>query len=1350
VAIQPEWRRQQQFDGWAPFRLFEEVVPPLVGKEKVSAIKTIVAILKRHYKLLMMTAAAEIELGKLARKFSNELNKILDFVNFYVSLQGETAQERSTALLEILEATANHFKSLLELSEPLESDPTFLQQVSFSIRLCLLHWLYLCNPSGTGKPLVSKIMQQHIISILQSVSSVATTLCRPVAIQTHSGSYCALYLQYLQTLFRLQLGQDEASSLGSSIWHFVSETLKTMSSSESKWSLVLLVAANNSSALIHAPLLLQYPGWEVVQELLAADLLKTPSNVRSSPTKDPTGPSRGIQDLMLRFRYFCGIWPSPPLDVIALLGRYFADRLWRPSALPLEYYDQEGIRNSPHGFDTYLSILSDAIYSASTIETRKIRIQISKNIEIFLNILDDLPSRNLDAHQEVPILLRNCFQFAIISAPFMSDTDVQNVLLERLLAFEFESLSPLASRLVIQGSFRLLSVLSRKSSLAHNHIKKEVRDELEDIYGFLATDYTTDEDLTPPNGEPKGIYLRNVDLELVPFDQARKSLISKMAGSMLDHLVSSYLHLLANAGTVPSSSLLAAHTTTSTHLAQGISKKSKYGSLAVDFNGGPIVYAEKAVTTYMKQLMKTCSTSLSSAMLDLVALNRFGELLASTTVSVAVRRSCHDALQALIVATRYTTLESEVKSKMDTLWKSAARPFYSSSTPPKVVQSVGELQGLMVQVLGDQPLWHWSELISTVYRRDAVFRTTPIFALRTWLELLHAMVKGNLYRTPYVAPNTAFAVGSILINAGLEANPHPAQVEILQLIRGFSRSAIGNFPIPLHFLAQHIIDLPTLELAQRNPPPGIVSKKILENFQFSKKENPTLSHEWAPFFPQLLRHIDTVISQNRSELSNGSLSNSKLLGYDDMVYPCVAYFLKTVPFWLHNTADPRYNVFKSLMTELFIAPIQAMAVSNANPDSSTTTASHNSRTGPNSGISSSTAAASSAGVQLGTGMILGVKGPKATSSRSAPTASALPPSSAQQRSRIAIGPTSVNENAIRMLPLAMHALAQLDLESSAELQRNLCDITVGVFRSFLSGKEGTPDARLIEQFANGFVGFDANVDTSSPEYMVLEGRLKLVRTFFFANVVPWLTKSIEKGDPDSFDTNAFVLARVLSWILLKLKHVPHSEMELVSLFLMSVHYILDLFRSRKPTSGSLVKKELIGYVTTFCSTIYKLVRHSAAMPWIQSQDLSCYQFLASTFKEVVFALLRDFEYIANGKWPTATNEAALQTSLRLDHVNGVFERQIEASTVPLSVLVLVDPSGPVDGLKDLARTEFQILEYLRLLGALEPVAAVMDSIKRLIYEPDPAFSARHARADVKGAIEVWRQEFVRLSIFFKK
>jgi hypothetical protein len=1370
IPMLPLWRETKKIrPGPSPFRLFGEVIPPLCQDDFTSSITILVAILKRHFKLLMMASAAEIELEKLGAEFEHELSLLVDFFEYYTSVLFELPSSKRKTLTQTLETLSIQFKPLLELSEPIQSDLTVHIQVCFSIRLCVLHLFYICNPPSDMGKIMHPLLLQHVIDALQTVSKSAHILCHPLSEHGHSSTFYQLQLQYIQHLFRLQMTFDNETTPGGSIWTILSETTKLLSG-ESRWSLVLLSSAINTNMLIKMDSLLYYPGWEVVQELTSGELLKTPNSARNSPTKDPTGPARGMKDLLPRIKYFLDIWPSPPAELLTLLGRFFSERFWRLHS-SLDYYDHvNALYSSSNVFDAYLYMIVSSVYGSSKMEEKKIKIFISKSIELFLNVLDDLSSLGLEANTEVPLLLRNSFQFAIAVAPFMSDMDIQNVLLERLLAFSFEQLSPLASRIALQGMFKLLAILSGKRPATMKTAKQELQNELEDIYGYLDAESTHVETLETEKSGPPTPYFRNVDDGLVLFAGARKALVERFASPILDCIIPNYIQL---ASSTHPNTLYANHAvsiTTATHLAQAPSKKQKKIS-DFDESSSPLHNAEKLVITYLKQCKLIFSEHLSLASMDLLMVARIGELLSTASVSMAIRQHLNVLIQSLIVSTRYTTLETEVKAKMELLWNFAQRALQSPSTPVKMLQMLGELQGLLVQVFNQEHHWSWTELISNgLYKRDVTSRSLPLHALRAWLELISILLKHNVYLPLPIPSNAAFAIGAILINAGMEQGTNSGALShCLGRIHDLRPANGSKMPGSLYILVD-IIDTALVELAQKSPPPGILSKMLLKGFLNFRQQNPDQCIDVAAYFPILVQHLDSVVIQNRTEMEQWAVNgvNTKLSTYDDAIYPAIVYCFKTIPHWLHHLIDVRYNVFGKLVTELFIEPIRAMAATNSTTidQMNQPVLTSHSINPPVTGTHSSTSNTSSllpggGAAKTSTGMVFGktriMIPPRSSSTSSSSSSSSSSSASAILKARTPSAPTVIKENAIKHLPFVLHAIAQLDFAADGNLQRYVCELLIGVFRSFLSGKEGSHDARLIEQFASGLVapnlailsGFGANPTLSNiiNDDEVFQSRLRTFRNFFFGNCIPWLKSLIEKDEQDSYDTNCFVLARLLAWIVLKLKHSNSSasSLDVVRSFLMSVHFLLDLFRARKPTTGALAKKEMLGFFSIFCSTFLKIVPAASPMTWLQQTDVYLHDLLLSALTEIVFAIVRDLDYISTATWPNCSaEEAILQTALRHDHINSLFERTVD-HTVILSTLSIVDQMGVIDGLKELTKAHCEVIDFVRQLGAVDIITKVQERIKTILYLPPDNVGQRHARADIKGALEVARKDFGRIS-----
>jgi hypothetical protein len=313
----------------------------------------------------------------------------------------------------------------------------------------------------------------------------------------------------------------------------------------------------------------------------------------------------------------------------------------------------------------------------------------------------------------------------------------------------------------------------------------------------------------------------------------------------------------------------------------------------------------------------------------------------------------------------------------------------------------------------------------------------------------------------------------------------------------------------------------------------------------------------------------------------------------------------------------------------------------------------------------------------------------------------------------------------------------------------LSEIVVATFQSFLGGKEGGHDGRLLEQLATGLAASETILAMPDAVKSTFRNQSRDFRVFFLANIVPWLVGLIEDGPEDLFDTNSFILSRLLGWIILKLKRTPNSTLDIMKVFLMSIHWLLDLFRSRKPTKSHLAKRELLGFVSIFCSTIIKMAPTSPVV-WIKGIDAIMYGDFITAMKEIVMSILRDVEYICNASWPIYPPQATLLTSNLGEHKNAVFERTAD-HTAHLSTLVLMNDvyGAPAEGLSELCKIHLEVLDYVRQLELTSVILDIHDRLRGLIYVPNEGSAQRQARGDIKTALETWRTGYNRISFLIK-
>ena len=1353
-----------------------------------SGVSTIVSVLSRHHKILMMAAAAGTELTRLAKRFEAEL----PLLSLYFAHEVSRMDVNST--YGLIQSLLSGFKLLLERSEALESDLPMLVSVSFSIRFFLVHTLGMCYSIHMDSETIKTIVDSYSLEVLRSASKLSALLCRLPPEEIRVSLYYKSQIRYLQLLLQHFAVLELEGSKGKAIWQLVASCFESLPG-ESSWSLVLLVSAMNTSRLFGPGPLHYYAHWDVVLTLLSRDLLLSPKQSRSSPTKDPQGPSLGIQDLLQRVKYLSEVWGPPTLDIVSLLTRFFSQRLWSVND-SLQFLDMDDLGQSPNAFDTFLFILSRTVFTQTAVaEDRRVRLALSKSIESFLNILEDLQSSNLHPDMEVPPLLRNAIQFAMAVLPVMSDSDAQNILLERLFSIQLDQqhLSHLSRKIALNGMFKLLATASERKAIATHH-----QNELQELATIYCHNIGSRHSSPTPSivkrdeiEEEQHMFRGNPDTDLLPLPGTRRRIVDYLTSSFQTYIVPNYLSIAPNphAHSSTSTSVLnSSHHTSTLHVHLSLLPSKRPKLLEFDAsNSNPNLNAEKLLIVYLKQSLNHVLNCFCSSSVDLISAT-LGDLVSNLTVSPSIRHFFNLLIKQIIISARNTVLEQHVKAKLDIFWQISAKALQQSTTPPslpsKVVQLLSELQGMILFAFSASadPKKSWTDLLeSGVYAsgRGPSSRSIPLHALHSWLDIVSSVLKSNVYSTAnIVATDMGVIALSVLINASLESGPiSTTLLETLQRAHDLSLlgSRCGKIPSPLELLS-HSIDRNLLEMAQRSPPPGVFAKIVISSL-LSQRSNPKSQQEFNPYLPILVRHVDDVILNNRTDLMASAPSSSKLGSYDDSIYPFVVFLLKTVPKWLYTRNDVRYNVFGRLASELFIVPIRAMAEPTSAPTSSSSHSTHSSSVSSPSFSSnaygaaafgymgSSNVATSAQMTKASSGMVFGKN---RLSKKPSINGSSLPSSSPSSASSYNASST-INDHAIRFLPSLLHSIAQLDFATDADLQRYTCEIITCIFKGFASGENGSHDARLIEQFAAGLTSFQtgSNVDyqphseaisashlqsatvspTKSDPSTAVQSRIRNFRIFFLANVLPWLKEIIERDTTDAFDTNALVLSRLLSWLLVKLKHASEPPIELVSSFLLSVHYILDLFRARKPTKSALAKKEMLGFFTIFCSTLLKIVPHASPLLWIQSADAHMHDLLVSAFREIIVSITRDLEYISTATWPPSSDgDATMNTSLRLDHVNGLFLRTVDNS-VSLSLLTLLDRQGTIEGLKAEAKSLIEVLDFIRQIGAPYLISDIKERIRSILYLPSENMAARHARADIKAALESARKDFGKLSYF---
>lgn len=1357
----PEWftSNLDSFNG--PFLLFGEVVPTLITQDPKVGITIIMGALNRHFKLLMMASASGLELGLLGAQFETELQSLAAYLSY-------CARTLDTSQAELLISTIlDQSRILLARADPNSTDETLLLRVCFGLRSCFIQVASSALLHHRKSTSLQASFQQISAEALMLASKSATILCSMAVNPKPSPVHFRLLLLLMQHLFQLHAKVDDEDSRGRSGWAVLThESVKALPN-ELRWSLAFLVSALNTSALISSGTPTYYSSWDSIQDLLQSDLLKAPKDGKNSPTKLPTGPSRGILDLLTRFQYFCSIWSTPPMDVQALLARFFSERMSETSNRSLQFFDtDEQLSSSPSSFDRYLFIVKKFVLSSAQMTPFKIRMGVAKLIETFLNVLEDLESTKLDPEMDLAPLLRNCLQLSLTLVVFLNDQEVQNFLLERLLAIPFQTLPPLAIKIVTQGLFRFLAKISPKE-LQQSPAAPELQTQSE--FDFLDFGLGSSDQ----NSISTNTHIRSVDSELKNFEQSRKRLAEHLSSALLEHIIAYYLKISSSthSSTLPSTST--AQQSFIANLTSGQSKRPK--TLDISNAATPLLNAEKLVTTYMKQARVIYEGSFSSASTLLIAPARLADFLCNVTVSPLVRHSINESIQALIIASRNTTLEADLMPKWQSLWQTSVRGVSLPQMPSKLLAQLAELQGLLLYALRSDKHYDCLEYAANngFYRRkDAMGRSIPLFAAKSWLDLVSTLLKLNVYISTPMPPDCGIWLSSVLINASLEHAPQPAVMEIISRLNQIvSLPASTSIPVSLHVLSTIAAEKSFVGDAIASLSPGHIAKAIILGFFNFRQRQPDRAQELTPYFTKLVKHIDDVIERNRRELAE---NGTKYGRFDDSIYEFVSSVFKSVPHWLHSRSDARYNVFGRLLTELFLEPLKAMA-----PISVPLTADADQFFRGSAISQNPTPAQGSSSM----GMVFG-KSPKPVPKKASTTSSSSSGGSGAGARPVPtklVAPTLINDNAVRFLPFAIHAIAQLPFETDGDLQRYTSDLVVSIFRSFVTGKDSSHDARLIEQLAAGLVenstatismasaafgkgsalGIkdDPNAPLSSNDLQLaaaVGSRIRSFRHFFCANLIPWLKLLIEQRangnadiapSDDATDTNCFVMARILSWLFLKLKHSKEQPaLELVKSYLMTSHYMLDLYRAIKPTVGALAKKEMLNYFIIFCSTFLKLVPHSNPLEWLQSNESILYEQLMVTLREWLAAVVRDVDYISTASWPPAAPEADMKSDLRQDHVNAGFMRARDSAT-PLSLLALVDHRGTVEALKELARALCEAIEFVRQLGAIHLVKQIQERMQSILYLPDEkALAQRHARGDIKAALEVARKDFGKINV----
>lgn len=1356
-AHTPAWLTSKidSLDG--PFRLFGEVIPTLLAQDPKAGISSIVSVLNRHYKLLMMALANDLELNLLASQFDVELQSLAAYFGYCASKSDALHSEL------IVSTIVAESKTLIERTDPNSTDETILLQVCFGLRSCLLEMASsFASLHGTSESL-QQALRSISTEVLILASKSATVLCAMSVDPKPSPMFFRLLLRTLQHLFQLCTKMDPEGQQGRFGWSLLaSETIRALPT-EVRWALVLLVSAVNTSALVSSNSAQYYTSWDSVQEILCSDILKAPKDGRLSPTKDPTGPTRGIQDLLLRFKYFCNIWSVPPMDIQSLMARFFSERLSRTSNRSLQLLDNdEQLSSSQSVFDQYLFVVRKEILSSTQMSPVKLRMTVAKMIETFLNVLEDLETSNLDPELDIPALLRNCLQLSLAVVDYLSDQEVQSFLLERLLAISLQPLSPLSLKITTQGLFHLLAKLSSKETPQSVMAELQTQDDFE----FYEVDFKPSSNAT--NGVQSTPYVRNVDNELKRYEQSRKRLVDHLSTTLLEHITSYYLKVASSGQSQSLISNSNIQQSTTSNLSLGQSKRPK--ALDISNAAAPFLNAEKLLTTYMKHSKLIFEKSYSHASIALLSPARFADLLSGSSVSALIRHSINDMVQSLIIASRNTTTEADLKSKWESLWQITSKLVSSTNMAPKLLTHLAELQGILLYALRGDKRYDLLEFgAAGVYKRDAHGRSIPLYAASAWLNLISALLKLNIYTSTPISAESGIWIGSVLINASLEQSPQPPIAEICARLHDLSRLPPTSIPTSLHVISK-IVSEELADSTVSSLPPGHIAKFVIGGFLTFRQRQPDRARDLTPYFTKLIKHVDDVIERNRSELeANGT----KYGRYDDSIYEFASFSFKAIPHWLHSKSDARYNVFGRLITDLFIDPLKAMAPVSVPVNESDRV-----------GAATSSFPASSNGNKPNSGMVFG-KSPKPAPN---PTKSANQP----PRQMKLVAPSSINDNAIRYLPFAIHAIAQLSFETDGDIQRYMTELVVSIFRSFVTGKDGSHDARLIEQLAGGLVetstatvaslssvyssstsssakedpfGASSSATSSSAtsseaaalQQAAVASRIRSLRIFFCANLVPWIKLIIEQkhvsapatsSTDDAKDTNCFVLARIMSWLFLKLRHSKEQPaLELIKSFLMTSGYVLDLYKTLKPTIAAQSKKEMMNYLIIFCSTLLKLVPHSSPITWLQSTDKLLYEQLISTLRDWLSAVERDLDYISTANWPPTTPEADLRSDLRQDHINPLFSRTRDTS-LSLSMLALVDNRGSIDPLKELAKVLCEAIDFIRQIDAVQLVKQIQERMRSILYPSDESSVAqRHARGDIKAALEVARKDFGKINWF---
>lgn len=1308
-----------------------------------------------------------MELNELGEQFSVELQSLASLMGPLISrLEAPQFGSFFSSLVEVS-------KTLHERTEPCESISRPLLSAFFSIRFFFLQICFFGRTTHPSSDSIKLLMDTYAAERLKPIANSASILSALSAPQSSPSEFNHLLLQLSIHIFQLYAQLDAEGARGRLGWELLSfSSLKNLSG-ELRWSLLLLVSAINTNALIDDNTtndVVYWPCWDAFQELQSLELLKTPQMGRNSPTKDPTGPSRGIQDLLNRFKYFCHIWRNPSMEVQSLMGRFFAERLHRISSRSLQFLDLKELETSSNTLDQYLFVIhSHVLADDAGITASKRKIVVAKLSETFLNVLDTLEATNLNPEIDIPPLIRNCFQVALTLLPNCNDQQTQEILLERLLSVPLSLLSPLSTKITIQGLFHILSVLSSRQRVV---VKKEKEKSIfEEFQDFEPVSNLTSNDQRGKIDTNEG-YIRNIDSELVDYPRSRKRIVEHLSTTCFDHIISEYLLVASSShsGSLMSNPNIVQSTTANS--SEAPSKRQK--TLDISSAATPFLDAEKNIITYLKQTKLIYEHTLSGASIGLLSTNRICDLLANPNVSELVRFAINDCVKALIIYSRKTSLEVELRAKWDTFWNFIAKNINSPSMPSKLMHSTAYTQGLILYAMDHDKKYDWFEFIASGgYKKDAIFRQNLLFSLRAWIDLVTSLLKINVYTSTRISEESGIWIAAILINASLEQNISSSMPEILIQLQALTRIPKKQIPISLSVLANILHDGIQKEVPYQSIPTGFVAKTVLEGILNFRSRQPEEAYPLTPHFTKLIRHMDDVVERNRSELA---ANGNKFGRYDDSIYDFVSYCFKTIPHWLHSKADARYNVFGRLLSELFIEPIRVLAPTNNLNASSETSLDGNHQT------SSSHYQVSS--VKTASGMVFGrtgrpglsanqKNGPFSRPSASSSASSSSPSSSSPHSNSSSVNPpTSINENAIRYLPFALNAIAQLPFENDGDLQRYLREIITGVFRCFITGNEASYDTRLFEQFAAGLVATSTTTSTSlsapstsrttastsfgsgdSQTDSIFGTRVKKLRTFFWANMVPWIKQLIEekssnnpRNTNNAFDTNCFVLARLLSWIFLKLKHTrEEAAQEIIRGFIMSTYYVLDLYCISRPTKSSLAKKEMLNFAIIFCSTLSKVVPRGNVMSWLQSNEVWLYEQLLSALRGWVSAVVRDLDYISTGVFPPAHPEAHLHDDMRREHINQLFTRNNDTSET-LSTLALVDKRGSIDSLKELVKSLCEILNFVRILGSPQLISNAQHQIKNILYLPDESSAVqRHSRADIKASLEIARKEFGRIN-----